>query len=124
MSPGEQGIPGGEGNQRKKSNGVESASSHLLTREENAVAIRLLGPRCQSLATAVVQIYQSEPQSNHNRWNKRSCGVVCFVKDNSRRYEHLRKFNLNKRKFQKSKIGLRQSFFIYFFVLGPTSSVF
>ena len=102
MSPGEQGIPGGEGNQRKKSNGVESASSHLLTREENAVAIRLLGPRCQSLATAVVQIYQSEPQSNHNRWNKRSCGVVCFVKDNSRRYEHLRKFNLNKRKFQKS----------------------
>jgi hypothetical protein len=92
MSPGEQGIPGGgEGNQRKKSNGVESANSHLLTREENAVAIRLLGPRCQSLGTAVVQIYQSEPQSNHNRWNKRSCGVVCFVKDNSRRYELLRK---------------------------------
>ena len=88
MSPGEQGIGAGEnGTQRKKSNGVESTNSHLLTREENAVAFRLLGPRCQSLATAVVQIYQSEPQSNHNRWNKRSCGVVCFVKDNTRRYE-------------------------------------
>ena len=88
MSPGEQGFSTGEnGTQRKKSSGVESANSHLLTREENAVAFRLLGPRCQSLATAVVQIYQSEPQSNHNRWNKRSCGVVCFVKDNNRRYE-------------------------------------
>ena len=85
MSPGEPGVPGGDSNQRKKSNGVESANSHLLTREENAVAFRLLGQKCQSLATAVVQIYQSEPQSNHNRWNKRSCGVVCFVKDNARR---------------------------------------
>ena len=85
MSPGEQGILGVSSNQRKKSNGVESANSQLLTRDENAIAIRLLGPRCQSLTTAVVQIYQSETQSNHNRWNKRSCGVVCFVKDNHRK---------------------------------------
>ena len=85
MSPGEQGVQGVGGNQRKKSNGKESAKSHLLSREENDNAARLLGQSCQSLATGVVQIYQSDAQSNHNRWNKRSCGVVCFVKDNPKR---------------------------------------
>ena len=85
MSPGEQGVPGVGSNQRKKSNGKESAKSQLLSREENDIAVRLLGQSCQSLATAVVQIYQSDAQSNHNRWNKRSCGVVCFVKDNPKR---------------------------------------
>ncbi len=57
--------------------------------------IRLLGPRCVSLATAVVQIYKSESPSHH-RWNKRSCGVACFVKDNPRRSYYVRTFDMDR----------------------------
>ncbi len=76
--------------------------------------IKLLGPRCVSLATAVVQvrlpivvydsdeisndsvqIYMSEP-THHHRWNKRSCGVCCFVKDNGRRSYFLRVFDMDR----------------------------
>lgn len=74
------------------------ASSHtslLLTPQENSVLIRLLGPRCVSLATAVVQIYKSESPSHH-RWNKRSCGVACFVKDNPRRSYYVRTFDMDR----------------------------
>ena len=40
-----------------------SAASNLLTNEENATLVRILGPRCPSLATAVVQIYMSDSSS-------------------------------------------------------------
>ena len=40
-----------------------SSASHLLTNEENATLVRILGPRCPSLATAVVQIYMSDSSS-------------------------------------------------------------
>ena len=42
---------------------VVSAPSHLLTNEENAILTKALGPRCPSLATAVVQIYMSDSAS-------------------------------------------------------------
>ena len=42
---------------------VVSAQSHLLTNEENAILAKALGPRCPSLATAVVQIYMSDSAS-------------------------------------------------------------
>ncbi len=74
---------------------VTSQTSLLLTAPENSVLIRLLGPRCVSLATAVVQIYKSE-SPGHLRWNKRSCGVACFVKDNSRRSYFVRIFDMDR----------------------------
>lgn len=46
------------GPQAKRTSG--SASSLLLTAEDNLVVQQLLGQRCPSLATAVVQIYRSE----------------------------------------------------------------
>ncbi|XP_076065602.1 uncharacterized protein LOC143039439 isoform X2 [Oratosquilla oratoria] len=59
-------------------------SSTLLTNEENDTIFRLLGNRCVTLATAVVQMYGTEPP-RHNQWHKRHCGVVTFTKDNVRR---------------------------------------
>ena len=53
---------------------VVSAPSHLLTNEENAILTKALGPRCPSLATAVVQIYMSDSASGkylHTVWKKR-----------------------------------------------------
>ena len=40
-----------------------STPSHLLTNEENLMLAKILGPRCPSLATAVVQIYMSDSAS-------------------------------------------------------------
>ena len=31
------------------------------------------------------------------RWNKRNCGIVCFVKDNSRRSYYIRIFDMDRR---------------------------
>ena len=43
----------------------QSHASILLSGEDNAALFALLGPRCQSLSTAVVQIYKSESPSHH-----------------------------------------------------------
>ena len=43
-----------------------SANSQLLSNEENASLVKILGPRCPSLATAVVQIYMSDSASGMN----------------------------------------------------------
>ena len=40
-----------------------SAPSQLLSNEENSILVKILGPRCPSLATAVVQIYMSDSAS-------------------------------------------------------------
>jgi hypothetical protein len=81
------------GSQKRNS---DYSSSSLLTNEENQVVSQLLGPRCPSLVTTVVQIYRSEGPS-HNRWNKRTCGVACFVKDNPKRSYFIRVFDMDRR---------------------------
>ena len=75
---------------------TECAKSILLTSEENGIAERLIGPRSTSLATAVVQIYRSEAPA-HQRWNKRSCGVACLVKDYTRRSYYIRVVDMERR---------------------------
>ncbi len=47
----------------------------------------------QTLATAVVQVYLADPPSC-NRWNKRCCGVACFIKDNPKRSYFIRVYDL------------------------------
>ena len=42
-----------------------SAPSQLLSNEENAMVVKILGPRCPSLATTVVQIYMSDSASGN-----------------------------------------------------------
>lgn len=55
----------------------------------------LVGSRAQSLATTVVQVYHSEGPGHSYRWNKRSCGVVCFVKDNLKRSYFIRVYDID-----------------------------
>uniref|UniRef100_A0A0K8UFU6 Wiskott-Aldrich syndrome protein n=1 Tax=Bactrocera latifrons TaxID=174628 RepID=A0A0K8UFU6_BACLA len=72
-----------------------NASSDLLTKDENEVVFSLLGKKCQTLNTAVVQIYKTEG-SAHSHWKKKHTGVVCFVKDSAKRSYFLRAYCLIK----------------------------
>ncbi|XP_017006200.2 actin nucleation-promoting factor WASL isoform X1 [Drosophila takahashii] len=72
-----------------------NAASTLLTQEENEAVFRLLGKKCQTLNTAVVQIYKTEG-SAHAHWKKRHTGVVCFVKDSAIRSYFMRAYCLIK----------------------------
>lgn len=95
-----------------------SAHSQLLSNEENSNLNKILGSRCPSLATAVVQIYMSDSASGlcfafsdtcmneftdqllfsgHAKWNKRSCGVVCLVKDNPKRSYFIRVLDMDRK---------------------------
>ena len=49
----------------------------------------------QSIATAVVQVLYPSPPS-YSQWNKRHCGVLCFIKDNVKRSYFFRIFCLTK----------------------------
>lgn len=63
---------------------LEHKTSNLLTTEENQTIVRLLGPRCQALATCVIQLFQTQPP-HHAQWIKKDIGVLCLVKDNFRK---------------------------------------
>jgi len=41
------------------------------------------------------QVYHSEGPGHSYRWNKRSCGVVCFVKDNLKRSYFIRLYDMD-----------------------------
>lgn len=69
--------------------------STQLTPDENDAVFRLLGRKCQTLNTAVVQIYKTEG-SAHSHWKKKHTGVVCFVKDSAIRSYFLRAYCLIK----------------------------
>ncbi|KAM3960160.1 LOW QUALITY PROTEIN: actin nucleation-promoting factor WAS [Aphomia sociella] len=62
----------------------ENKSSILLSREENDQVFSLIGPKCQSLATAVVQLFTTEGPA-HLEWKKKDTGVLCLIKDNAKR---------------------------------------
>lgn len=47
------------------------------------------------MASAVVQVCFADPP-NRSTWNKRHCGVVCFIKDNIKRSYFLRVFCLDR----------------------------
>ncbi|CAG9823446.1 unnamed protein product [Phaedon cochleariae] len=74
---------------------VENHSSSLLTNEENLQLFKLLGNRCQSLCSTVVQLYTTQPP-NHSQWIKKATGVLCFVKDNTRKNFFFRFFCLKR----------------------------
>ena len=43
-----------------------------------------------------LQVYRSEGPGHSYRWNKRTCGVVCFVKDNLKRSYYIRVFDMDR----------------------------
>ncbi|XP_056130324.1 WASP actin nucleation promoting factor b isoform X2 [Lampris incognitus] len=71
----------------------ESVHSSLLSPKENTMMEDLLGRRCTSMATAVVQLVMALPHSP-SIWSLQHVGVVCFVKDNPQRSYFIRMFDL------------------------------
>ncbi|KAG8447316.1 hypothetical protein GDO86_014688, partial [Hymenochirus boettgeri] len=69
----------------------ENVHSGLLLPQENQKLAQLLGRKCTTLATSVVQLLQAE---GGDRWVKRYLGVLCFVKDNPRRSYFFQLFDL------------------------------
>lgn len=67
----------------------ENKPSYLLSHDENRQLFNLIGTKCKSLASAVVQVYFADPPGR-NQWNKRYCGIICFIKDNIKRSYFLR----------------------------------
>ncbi|XP_062537975.1 actin nucleation-promoting factor WASL isoform X3 [Armigeres subalbatus] len=59
-------------------------ASQLLTNEENEQLFDLLGKRCQTQCTAVVQLYMTQSPA-HASWVKKWTGALCFIKDNIRK---------------------------------------
>ncbi|XP_075148108.1 WASP actin nucleation promoting factor isoform X2 [Haematobia irritans] len=97
-----------------------NAPSSLLTSDENEAVFRMVGDKCQTLNTAVVQIYKTEA-SAHSHWKKKYTGVVCFVKDWDLRSYFLRAFCLIKHEliwehelYDAMKINKARSFLLTF----------
>ncbi|XP_045164537.2 actin nucleation-promoting factor WASL-like isoform X2 [Mercenaria mercenaria] len=67
--------------------------SLLLSNQENESIFNVLGRGCVTLATAVVQLFLAD-SGNKQIWNMRSCGVVCFVKDNPKRSFFIRVYGI------------------------------
>ncbi|XP_006811741.1 uncharacterized protein LOC102809815 [Saccoglossus kowalevskii] len=102
-------------NQSKKSAPTNVASS-LLTHQENEQLFNILGKRCVTLATAIVQLYVAHP--DRDRWSRKHCGVACFVKDNPKRSYFIRIFDIHKgyvvweqELYNQFKYGTPKSFF-------------
>ena len=73
-------------------NASVNVPSDCLTREENDLLFTLIGNRKQSKASAVVQLFQANP--DRSQWTKFKTGVVCFVKDNVKKSYYIRLFDL------------------------------
>lgn len=74
---------------------IDNKSSSLLTREENQQIFRLVGSRCKTIATAVVQLYHTQ-SPNHLQWVKKDTGVLCFVRDSVKKTYFFRLFCLKR----------------------------
>ncbi|XP_013918271.1 PREDICTED: wiskott-Aldrich syndrome protein [Thamnophis sirtalis] len=75
----------------------ENVPSCLLEDLENHQVFELLGRKCTTLVTTVVQLFMALPQSSRN-WSKQSSGVLCFVKDVPKRSYFIRLFDLKQQK--------------------------
>ncbi|XP_041130081.1 WASP actin nucleation promoting factor b [Polyodon spathula] len=71
----------------------ENWPSSLLSSQENDKLFNLLGRKCVSLASTVVQLCMALPNSR-DRWSPQHCGVVCFVKDNPKRSYFIRLYDI------------------------------
>ncbi|CAG2107363.1 unnamed protein product, partial [Medioppia subpectinata] len=73
----------------------ENRPSALLSKEENTVLFGLLGKKCTTLSSSVVQLLLTEPP-HHSKWQIRCTGVVCFVKDNPKRSYFIRVYDFDR----------------------------
>ncbi|KAL7884925.1 hypothetical protein AOLI_G00076950 [Acnodon oligacanthus] len=80
-----------------KKNNQENVGSSLLSQQENEKVEELLGRRCVSLCTTVVQMFMALPYSPSN-WSLQHTGVICFVKDNPQRSYFIRLYDIKANK--------------------------
>lgn len=66
-----------------------------LTDDQNAQLFQMLGPKRVTLSTGVAQLFSTEPPA-HSAWVKRHTGVLCFVKDHSRKSYYMQMYCLNR----------------------------
>ncbi|KAF7695375.1 neural Wiskott-Aldrich syndrome protein isoform X1 [Silurus meridionalis] len=78
---------------RSKEKSQESMGSRLLSPQENEKVIDLLGRRCMSLCSTVVQLFMALPHSPGN-WSLQNTGVLCFIKDNPQRSYFIRLYDI------------------------------
>ncbi|XP_075594890.1 LOW QUALITY PROTEIN: actin nucleation-promoting factor WAS [Balearica regulorum gibbericeps] len=74
--------------------GADNVPSRLLQQQENLQLFELLGRKCVTVATAVVQLVVAEPGGSGGAWAKRGCGVACLVRDSHRRSYFIRLYSL------------------------------
>ncbi|KAM4611116.1 actin nucleation-promoting factor WAS-like [Polymixia lowei] len=72
---------------------TDRVCNSVLSPQENEKIEDLLGRRCASMATAVVQLFMALPHSPSS-WSLQHTGVVCFVKDNPQRSYFIRLFDV------------------------------
>ncbi|CAM9103884.1 unnamed protein product [Bubo scandiacus] len=72
----------------------DNVPSGLLQEQENLQLFELLGRKCVTLATAVVQLVVAEPGGPGVSWAKRGCGIACLVRDSPRRSYFIRLYCL------------------------------
>lgn len=72
--------------------------SRVLTNEEHSRFFRLLGDHCVTLATGVVQLYNSDPKERP-QWIKKAAGVAGFIKDYSRHSFYIRLYDIQVNNF-------------------------
>ncbi|XP_055639547.1 actin nucleation-promoting factor WASL-like isoform X2 [Toxorhynchites rutilus septentrionalis] len=77
--------------------GKANRPSQLLTNDENEQLFGLLGRRCQTQCTAVVQLYVTQSPA-HASWVKKWTGALCFIKDNIRKSYFFRLYCLKANK--------------------------
>ncbi|GJQ80531.1 WASp [Trypoxylus dichotomus] len=65
----------------------------LLSPEENKEIRNLLGRKCSSLVTTVIQLYHTDPP-DHSDWTYKACGVLCLVQDSKKRMHFFRLYCL------------------------------
>lgn len=59
-------------------------STTLLSPEENKEILEMLGRKCVSLVTTIIQLYQTNPP-DHSEWIYKDCGILCLIKDSKQR---------------------------------------
>ena len=71
-----------------------NARCSLITEAENQTLFQLLGPKCVTLASAVVQVFVASAASQ-GRWSEKTTGIACLVKDSNLRSYFIRIYNLS-----------------------------
>ncbi|XP_014117720.1 PREDICTED: wiskott-Aldrich syndrome protein [Pseudopodoces humilis] len=74
--------------------GGDNVPSELLEQQENLRIFELLGRKCVTLVTAVVQLLVGPGGVPGGSWSLRGCGVACLVRDSPRRSYFIRIFRL------------------------------